>query len=71
MTYVEGCTNPKSVTLLVRGGSQRLTAEAERSIHDALCVIRDLIEDPRVVAGGAAPEMEMASVLKKYAASID
>jgi thermosome len=38
MTYVEGCKNPKSVTILIRGGNQKLTAEAERSIHDALCV---------------------------------
>ncbi len=70
MTYIEGCKNPKSVTILVRGGNQRLTAEAERSIHDALCVIRDLIEEPRVVAGGAAPEIEMANALKKYAQSL-
>ncbi len=70
MTYVEGCKNPKSVTLLIRGGTQRMTAEAERSIHDALCVVRDLIEEPRIVAGGSAPEMEMASVLKKYAQTV-
>ena len=70
MTYIEGCKNPKSVTLLIRGGTQRMTAEAERSIHDALCVVRDLIEDPRIVAGGSAPEMEMASVLKKYAQTV-
>jgi archaeal chaperonin len=70
MTYIEGCKNPKSVTLLIRGGNQRLTAEAERSIHDALCVIRDLIEDPRVVAGGAAPELEVANALKKYAQTL-
>ena len=44
-----------------------MTAEAERSIHDALCVVRDLIEEPKIVAGGSAPEMEMASVLRKYA----
>lgn len=67
MTYVEGCKNPKSVTLLIRGGTQRMTAEAERSIHDALCVVRDLIEEPKIVAGGSAPELEMANVLKKYA----
>ncbi len=70
MTYIEGCKNPKSVTLLIRGGNQRLTAEAERSIHDALCVIKDLIEEPFVVAGGAASEMEMANVLKKYAQTL-
>ena len=70
MTYIEGCKNPKSVTILIRGGNQRLIAEAERSIHDALCVIKDLLEEPRVVAGGAAPEMEMSNVLKKYAQSL-
>jgi thermosome len=70
MTYIEGCKNPKSVTILIRGGNQRLTAEAERSIHDGLSVIRDLIEEPRVVAGGAAPELEMANALKKYAQTI-
>ena len=70
MTYIEGCKNPKSVTLLIRGGTQRMTAEAERSIHDALCVVKDLIEDPRIVAGGSAPEMEMANVIKKYAQTV-
>jgi archaeal chaperonin len=70
MTYVEGCKNPKSVTLLIRGGTQRMTAEAERSIHDALSVVKDLIEEPKIVAGGSAPEMEMANVLKKYAQTV-
>lgn len=70
MTYIEGCKNPKSVTLLIRGGTQRMTAEAERSIHDALSVVKDLIEDPRIVAGGSAPEMEMANVIKKYAQTV-
>src|SRR5208283_5249162 len=67
MTFIEGCKNPKAVTILIRGGTQRMTAEAERSIHDALCVIRDLIQEPKIVAGGSAPELEMASVLRKYA----
>jgi thermosome len=67
MTFIEGCKNPKAVTILIRGGTERLNKEAERSLHDALCVIRDLIQDPKVVAGGSAPELEMASTLKKYA----
>ena len=70
MTYVEGCKNPKSVTLLIRGGTQRMTAEAERSIHDALSVVKDLLEEPKIVAGGSAPEMEMSNVLKKYAQTL-
>ena len=67
MTFIEGCKNPKAVTILIRAGTQRMTAEAERSIHDALCVIRDLIQEPKIVAGGSAPELEVASALRKYA----
>ena len=67
MTFVEGCKNPKAVTILIRAGTQRMTAEAERSIHDALCVVRDLIQEPKIVAGGSAPEMEMANALRKFA----
>ncbi len=70
MTFIEGCKNPKAVTILIRAGTQRMTAEAERSIHDALCVVRDLIQEPKIVAGGSAPEMEMANVLRKYAESM-
>jgi len=70
LTFVEGCKNPQAVTILIRGGTQRITAEAERSLHDALCVIRDIIQEPRVVAGGGAPELEMSSVLRKYAESL-
>ncbi len=70
MTFIEGCKNPKSVTLLIRGGTQRMTAEAERSIHDALCVVRDLIAEPKIVAGGSAPELEMARELRKYAQTV-
>jgi len=67
MTFVEGARNPKAVTILVRGGSERLVDEAERSIHDALCVVRDVVRDPRVVGGGGAPEAEMAKQLRGYA----
>ena len=70
MTFIEGCKNPQAVTILIRGGSERFTAEAERSLHDALCVIRDIIEEPRVVAGGGAPELEMSTVIRKYAETL-
>ncbi|HEY5620898.1 MAG TPA: thermosome subunit beta [Candidatus Bathyarchaeia archaeon] len=66
MVFVEGCKNPKAVTVLVRGGSERLVDEAERSIHDALCVVRDVVRDPRVVGGGGAPEAEIARRLRDY-----
>jgi thermosome len=70
MTFIEGCKHPKAVTLLIRGGTNRMTAEAERSIHDALCVIEDILEEPKVVAGGSAPELEMARTLKMYAETL-
>ncbi len=67
MVFVEGCKNPKSVTILIRGGSERVVDEAERSLHDALCVIKDVLEEPKVVAGGGAPELELAMRLRDWA----
>ena len=48
--FVEECKNPKSVTILVRGGSQRIVDEVERSIHDALMSVKDVIEYPYIIA---------------------
>lgn len=67
MTFIEGCTNPKSVTILIRGGTERIVDEAERAFHDALSVVRDVVVDPRIVAGGGAVEAELAKHLRKYA----
>ncbi|MGD6805791.1 MAG: thermosome subunit beta [Candidatus Bathyarchaeia archaeon] len=67
LIFIEGCKQPKAVTILIRGSSPRLNNETERSIHDALCVVRDLIREPKVVAGGGAPELEMSLVIRKYA----
>ena len=70
MTFIEGCKNPKSVAILIRGGTERIVAEAERSIHDALCVARDIVQEPKIVAGGGSPELEVAKVLKEYAGTL-
>lgn len=70
MTFIEGCKNPRSVAILIRGGTERIVDEAERSIHDALCVAKDVVEEPKVVAGGGAPELEMAKELKAYAETL-
>ncbi|HEY4675393.1 MAG TPA: thermosome subunit beta [Candidatus Bathyarchaeia archaeon] len=67
MTFVEGCKHPRSVTILIRGGTQRIVDEAERSLHDALFVVKDVVEEPKVVAGGGAPELEVSKILRKYA----
>lgn len=70
MTFIEGCKHPRSVTILIRGGTQRIVDEAERSIHDALCVIRDVVQEPKIVAGGGAPELEIGRILKSYAETL-
>jgi thermosome len=70
MTFIEGCKNPLSVAILIRGGTQRFIDEAERSIHDALCVVRDVVQEPKILAGGGAPEMEIARTLRDYAESL-
>ena len=66
-TFVEGCKNPKAVTILVRGGTQRIVDEAERALHDALMVTKDVVERPAVVGGGGAPEAEVATQLRTWA----
>ncbi len=65
--FVEGCKNPKAVTILVRGGSQRVVDEAERSMHDAIMVTKDVLRKPAIVAGGGAPEAEVAAQLRDWA----
>ena len=65
--FVEGCKNPKAVSILIRGGSQRVVDEAERSIHDAIMVTKDVIEKPALVAGGGAPEAHLAYEIKQWA----
>ena len=67
--FIEGCKNPKAVSILVRGGSQRVVDEADRSLHDALMVMKDIMEQPAVVAGGGAPEAYVANELRQWASS--
>jgi chaperonin GroEL (HSP60 family) len=70
MIFVEGCKNPKSVGILIRGGFERFVDEAERGIHDALSVIADVYEDPKIVPGGGAIETELSKRLRTYAAKV-
>jgi thermosome len=67
LIFVEGCKNPKAVSILIRGGTERIVDEAERSIHDALCVVKDVVEEPQIVAGGGAVDIEIARKLRIYA----
>lgn len=57
MIVVEECANSKTVSILVRGSNDMIVEEAKRALHDALCVVRNLIRDPRVVYGGGAAEV--------------
>jgi len=70
MVFIEGCKNPKAVSILIRAGLERLVDEAERSINDALCVVADIVKDDRMVAGGGAIEQELSRRLHLYAAKV-
>ena len=68
--FVEECKNPKSVSILVRGGSQRVVDEAERSVHDAIMAVKDVVEYPYIVVGGGAPEVLVSSKLREWATTL-
>src|SRR5919106_4425887 len=68
--FIEGCKNPKSVTILIRGGSQRVVDEADRSLHDAIMVTKDVIERPFIVAGGGSPESYVAGKLREWSSTL-
>jgi thermosome len=70
MIYITQCKNPKSVTILVRGGTQHIIDELERAIQDGLRVVEAAIEDEKVVAGGGAPEVELALRIREYASKL-
>lgn len=67
MIFVQECKNPKAVSILIRGGTDMIVSEAERAIHDALCVVRQVIHDKMVVPGGGAPEIRIAQKLGSFA----
>ncbi len=70
MIFVENCQNPKAVSILLRGGTEHVVDELERGMYDALRVTACAVEDGKYVAGGGAPEIELAMRLRDYAASI-
>jgi chaperonin GroEL (HSP60 family) len=68
--FIEECKDPKSVVILIRGGTELIIDEVDRALHDALCVVRDVVEDEKIVGGGGAPEMETAIQLRKFASTL-
>lgn len=70
MLIIEDCKNSRAVTVLIRGGNRMLVDEAKRSLHDAICVVRNLIRDNRVVYGGGSAELACALAISKEADKI-
>lgn len=70
MIIFKELSKTKTVSILIRGGSKTIIDEAHRSIHDSLCVIRNLIKNPYVIVGGGASELSCSIYLRKYADEI-
>jgi archaeal chaperonin len=71
MLFVEECKNPKSVSILIRGGTRHIVEDVERAVKNALNVLKNTVEDPFVVPGAGAIEIELSKHLLEYAKSID
>lgn len=70
MIVVEGGKASKAVTILIRGGSKTVVDEAKRSVHDALCVVRNMIIDNHIVAGGGSAELSCSQAVMKEAENV-
>merc|ERR1719187_2211064 len=70
MLILEECKNSKAVTIFIRGGNKMIIEEAKRSLHDAICVVRNLVRDNRIVYGGGAAEMTCSLHVAKEADKI-
>jgi thermosome len=70
MTFVTGCANPRSVSILIRGGTEHVTQEVERSLNDALKVVASVLEDGVVCPGGGATEIDLSVKLRKWASTV-
>ncbi len=70
MVFVEGTKDPKAVSIIIRGGLERVVDEAERSFRDALSVVADVLRVPKIVYGGGSFEIEIARHLREYATKV-
>ncbi|MCU4140709.1 MAG: Chaperonin GroEL [Methanophagales archaeon] len=70
MVFVEECENPRSISIVVRGGEEHVVDEIERSLNDALKVASSILEDGKAVAGGGAVETELALRLKEFSTTL-
>jgi thermosome len=69
--FIEGCKNPRAVSILVRGGSQRVVDEAERSVHDAIMTVKDVVEYPYIITAGGAPEAVLSQQIREWSNSVE
>jgi thermosome len=67
LVYIRECKDPKAVSVVIRGGTEHVVDEADRALHDALCVVRNVVEDGTYVAGGGSTEAEISRRLEDYA----
>ncbi|PWA72056.1 TCP-1/cpn60 chaperonin family protein [Artemisia annua] len=67
MLYIEHCANSRAVTIFIRGGNKMIIEETKRSIHDALCVARNLIRNNSIVYGGGAAEISCSIAVEAAA----
>ncbi|MHB1932680.1 MAG: thermosome subunit beta [Thermoplasmata archaeon] len=70
MTFVTGCSNPRSVSILIRGGTEHVTQEVERALQDALKVVSSVVVDGVVCPGGGATEIDLSVKLRKFAPTV-
>ncbi|MEM3437138.1 MAG: thermosome subunit beta [Nitrososphaerales archaeon] len=70
LIYIRGCKDPLALTIVLRGGAEHIVDEAKRSMRDALCAVRNVLEDGKVVAGGGSVEAELSSRIRSFATKI-
>uniref|UniRef100_A0A8C3ANR7 T-complex protein 1 subunit eta n=1 Tax=Cyclopterus lumpus TaxID=8103 RepID=A0A8C3ANR7_CYCLU len=68
--FFKGCPKAKTCTIILRGGAEQFTEETERSLHDAIMIVRRAIKNDSIVAGGGAIEMELSKYLRDYSRTI-
>lgn len=71
MLVIEECKNSKAVTIFVRGGNKMIIEEAKRSLHDAICVVRNLVRDNRIVYGGGAAEIACSLAVESASRKVE
>ncbi len=70
MIFISECSDPKAVSILIRGGVVHVVDEAKRTLNDALCVVRNIVDNPYILGGGGSSEIELSKQLRNFATTI-